>query len=100
MAPAEAPKVVEEYIPDIIEERRKDSEGRTVTNQFVRGKLLGKVRSKVYLADWQLEKCPIVDTIEKSPIWASFCTYLGSNLSPVLLHAHRRGDLPNVSWVL
>jgi hypothetical protein len=44
--PAEPAKVVEEYIPDIIEERRKDSEGRSVTNQYVRGKLLGKVRSR------------------------------------------------------
>ena len=30
-------------IPDIIEERRRDSEGRTVTNKYMRGKLLGKV---------------------------------------------------------
>jgi len=30
-------------IPDIIEERRRDSEGRTVTNKYMRGKLLGKL---------------------------------------------------------
>jgi hypothetical protein len=30
-------------IPDIIEERRKDSEGRIVSNRYLRGKLLGKV---------------------------------------------------------
>ena len=30
-------------IPEIIEERRRDSEGRTITNKYVRGKLLGKV---------------------------------------------------------
>ena len=41
---AEAQKEVVEYIPDIIEERRKDSEGRTITTQYARGKLLGKVR--------------------------------------------------------
>ena len=32
-------------IPDIIEERRRDTEGRTVTNKYMRGKLLGKVYS-------------------------------------------------------
>ena len=31
-------------IPDIIEERRKDSEGRIFSNRYLRGKLLGKVR--------------------------------------------------------
>ena len=30
-------------IPEIIEERRRDSEGRTINNKYVRGKLLGKV---------------------------------------------------------
>lgn len=50
MAPPEAQKLVEDFIPDIIEEIRKDSEGRTVTNQYARGKLLGKVRS----GSWQL----------------------------------------------
>ncbi len=33
----------EEHIPDIIEERRKDSEGRIISNRYLRGKLLGKV---------------------------------------------------------
>ena len=41
---AEVQKEVAEYIPDIIEERRKDAEGRTITTQYARGKLLGKVR--------------------------------------------------------
>jgi hypothetical protein len=44
MAPPEAPKEVVEYIPDIIVENRKDAEGRLVTYQYARGKLLGKVR--------------------------------------------------------
>lgn len=35
-------------IPDIIEERRRDSEGRTVTNKYMRGKLLGKVHTTYY----------------------------------------------------
>jgi hypothetical protein len=35
--------VVEAIIPEMIEERRKDSEGRIVINQFMRGKMLGKV---------------------------------------------------------
>ena len=30
-------------IPDVIEERRKDAEGRVFTNKYARGKLLGKV---------------------------------------------------------
>jgi hypothetical protein len=30
-------------IPEIIEERRRDSEGRTINNKYIRGKLLGKV---------------------------------------------------------
>jgi len=34
---------VAECIPDVIEERRKDSEGRIVSNRYLRGKLLGKV---------------------------------------------------------
>lgn len=29
-------------IPELIEERRKDAEGKTIVNKFVRGKLLGK----------------------------------------------------------
>jgi hypothetical protein len=33
----------DDQIPDIIEERRKDSEGRIVSNRYLRGKLLGKV---------------------------------------------------------
>ena len=36
--------VIPETIPDVIEERRKDSEGRIVSNRYLRGKLLGKVR--------------------------------------------------------
>ena len=32
-----------EFIPEIIEERRKDSEGRSVLTKYIRGKLLGKV---------------------------------------------------------
>ena len=43
MAPPEAPKEIVEYIPDIIVENRKDVEGRTITYQYARGKLLGKV---------------------------------------------------------
>jgi hypothetical protein len=31
-------------IPEIIEEKRRDSEGRTVIYKYARGKLLGKVR--------------------------------------------------------
>ena len=34
----------EAIIPDIIEERRKDAEGRVITNTFTRGKMLGKVK--------------------------------------------------------
>ena len=30
-------------IPDIIEEKRKDAEGRTIVNRYLKGKLLGKV---------------------------------------------------------
>jgi hypothetical protein len=30
-------------IPEIIEEKRKDSEGRVVTYKYLKGKLLGKV---------------------------------------------------------
>jgi hypothetical protein len=30
-------------IPDVIEEKRKDSEGKIVINKYIRGKLLGKV---------------------------------------------------------
>ena len=37
-------KVKAETIPDIIEERRKDSEGRITINKFCTGKLLGKVK--------------------------------------------------------
>jgi hypothetical protein len=33
-----------QLIPEVIEERRKDSEGRTVVTKYARGKLLGKVR--------------------------------------------------------
>jgi hypothetical protein len=32
-----------EFIPEIIEERRKDSEGRSYLTKYARGKLLGKV---------------------------------------------------------
>lgn len=32
-----------EFIPETIEERRKDSEGRSVLTKYTRGKLLGKV---------------------------------------------------------
>lgn len=45
---ADVPKEKEkapEYIPDIIEERRKDSEGRITLNKFACGKLLGKVKT-------------------------------------------------------
>jgi len=38
----ENPKV-EEHIPEIIEERRKDAEGRILAYRYARGKLLGKV---------------------------------------------------------
>jgi len=34
---------VEEYIPEVIEERRRDSEGRVLAFRYARGKLLGKV---------------------------------------------------------
>ena len=40
----------EEHIPDIIEERRKDSEGRIVSNRYLRGKLLGKVCFKLLIS--------------------------------------------------
>ncbi len=36
-----------EVIPDIIEERRKDAEGRIVSNRYLRGKLLGKVSLQI-----------------------------------------------------
>jgi hypothetical protein len=32
-----------EYIPDVIEEKRKDAEGRISITKYARGKLLGKV---------------------------------------------------------
>jgi hypothetical protein len=32
-----------EYIPDIIEEKRKDGDGRITITKYARGKLLGKV---------------------------------------------------------
>ena len=35
---------VDAGIPDIIEERRKDAEGRVLSFKYLRGKLLGKVR--------------------------------------------------------
>lgn len=34
---------VEEYIPEVIEERRRDAEGRVLAFRYARGKLLGKV---------------------------------------------------------
>lgn len=45
----QAQKEVETPIPEIIEERRKDSDGRILVNRFHRGKLLGKVRGVLYL---------------------------------------------------
>lgn len=36
-------KDVAEFIPETIEEMRKDSEGRAVVTKYIRGKLLGKV---------------------------------------------------------
>ena len=39
--PVAAP--VDENIPEIIEERRKDAEGRVLAYRYARGKLLGKV---------------------------------------------------------
>jgi hypothetical protein len=33
-----------EFLPDIVEERRKDSDGRITVNRFTTGKLLGKVK--------------------------------------------------------
>lgn len=36
---------LEEIIPDVIEERRKDELGRIISYKYQRGKLLGKVRS-------------------------------------------------------
>jgi hypothetical protein len=33
-----------EFLPDIVEERRKDSDGRISVNRFTTGKLLGKVK--------------------------------------------------------
>ena len=38
----EVDKNAESVIPDIIEDRRKDSEGRIVSAKYVKGKLLGK----------------------------------------------------------
>lgn len=32
-----------EFLPDTVEERRKDSDGRITINRFLTGKLLGKV---------------------------------------------------------
>ena len=34
-----------EILPDVIEERRKDGDGRILINKFATGKLLGKVNS-------------------------------------------------------
>ena len=39
----DAAKDQAEFIPETIEERRKDSEGRSVVTKYIRGKLLGKV---------------------------------------------------------
>lgn len=36
-------------IPEVIEERRRDSEGRTISNKYIRGKLLGKVYTYIYI---------------------------------------------------
>jgi hypothetical protein len=41
---AKAPEKPEEVIPEMIEERRKDGEGRVGVYRYMRGKLLGKVR--------------------------------------------------------
>ena len=38
-----------EAIPDIIEERRKDAEGRITINKYFTGKLLGKVAHLVFM---------------------------------------------------
>jgi hypothetical protein len=46
-APAEPPKEPVEIIPDVIEERKKDSEGRLLVTKYARGRLLGKVRSTI-----------------------------------------------------
>jgi hypothetical protein len=45
------PEAKPDNIPDIIEERRKDSEGRIHISKYLRGKLLGKVSiiNKLYI---------------------------------------------------
>jgi len=37
-------------IPEIIEEQRKEKDGKTVTVRYIRGKLLGKVSTKFAVA--------------------------------------------------
>lgn len=46
-------------IPDIIEDRRKDSEGRTVITKYARGKMLGKVvyRPSIPAYRWKVFNC-------------------------------------------
>ena len=33
-----------EFIPEIVEEKRNDSDGQPIVTKYIRGKLLGKVR--------------------------------------------------------
>ena len=54
---AKAPEKPEEAIPEVIEERRKDSEGRVGVYRYMRGKLLGKVR---LIVQQQLCLCPVL----------------------------------------
>ena len=45
MATVEQPPAApaEDKIPDVIEEKRKDADGKIVTAKYLKGKLLGKV---------------------------------------------------------
>ena len=46
-APPEVNKDPLANIPDVIEDQRKDADGRLITSKYMRGKLLGKVRCNI-----------------------------------------------------
>ena len=43
-APTEPPREQVEVIPDVIEKRKKDTDGRLTIMKYAKGRLLGKVR--------------------------------------------------------
>ena len=65
--PVAAP--VDENIPEIIEERRKDAEGRVLAYRYARGKLLGKVSPmhQCMLPAVPRARLPAVSNLSSSP---------------------------------